>query len=118
MCGIFGYSGKNPVDPIRFRWLACENQSRGEDSSGIATPAGLYKDAVPAKEIVLKGAFQELVEGSTTIIGHTRRATMGAKIAKNAHPFEIFENAKTTDAHLVGTHNGQVFEYFLDKICK
>lgn len=116
-CGLFGYSGKDPVDLLRLRYLACENQSRGDHSTGVYGNH-LYKKAKEAREFVLDDEFYEAVVGSHTVIGHTRHATMGAKIDKNSHPFEIFLTSKHTDPAVVGTHNGMLFQGVIKDICK
>jgi len=84
MCGILGYIGGKPAQPILlncFRRL----EYRGYDSCGIAVAAGgigMYKDAVRVVELAkvaprLKG---------TVGIGHTRWATHGEPSQVNAHP--------------------------------
>ena len=37
MCGILGFSGENPSEETKLRWLFVENQDRGGHSTGIYT---------------------------------------------------------------------------------
>src|SRR6478609_11273353 len=117
MCGIFGYSGNKPVDLLRLKWLAAENQSRGDHSTGVYGNY-LYKLAKPAKEVVITDEFEDAIAGAYNVIGHTRHATMGARIDKNAHPFEVFKTEKHTDASVVGTHNGMLFDAAIKTLCE
>ena len=116
-CGLFGYSGKDPVDLLRLRYLATENQSRGDHSTGVYGDH-LYKKAVAAREFVLDDKFYDAVEGTYNVIGHTRHATMGAKTDKNAHPFEIFKSKKHGDPEVIGTHNGMLFDSVVKKLAE
>jgi hypothetical protein len=116
-CGLFGYSGKDPVDLLRLRYLACENQSRGDHSTGVYGNH-LYKKAKEARDFVLDDEFYEAVVGANTIIGHTRHATMGAKIDRNSHPFEVYLTKNHTDPAVVGTHNGMLFTSVIKELCE
>lgn len=116
-CGLFGYSGTDPVDIMRLKFLAVENQTRGDHSTGVYGNY-LYKKAQSAKDFVLRGDFTDAVKGAYNIIGHTRHATMGLKTDANAHPFEIFKNDRTNDAEVVGTHNGMLFDHSFKSLCE
>lgn len=100
MCGIFGGIGK--VNPAIIRGLAIANRERGTDALGffdsqmrIEKGAGDPMDLLPAmNDFILeacKGWF---------VAGHTRLATRGATIDRNAHPFQY--------GLVVGSHNGIV----------
>ena len=117
MCGIFGYSGNGHVDILRLRYLATENQSRGDHSTGVYGNY-LYKVAKPARDVVATDEFYDAVYGAFNVIGHTRHATMGARIDKNSHPFEVFRSEKHTDAAVVGTHNGMLFDTAIKTLCE
>ena len=87
MCGIIGYYGpRNPVNVILDGLKKLEY--RGYDSAGVA-----ILDQGSLKRIRAKGKLSELqhkLEGENFNghlgIGHTRWATHGAPIERNAHP--------------------------------
>ncbi len=84
MCGIVGYIGDKPAQPILLNCLR-KLEYRGYDSCGIAVASGgleLYKDAVRVEQLA-KAAPQ--LKG-TVGIGHTRWATHGGPSQINAHP--------------------------------
>ncbi len=117
MCGLFGYSGKDPVDILRLTFLAAENEARGDDATGVYGNF-LSKSTKKAKEFVVTKDFRTAVQGATNIIGHTRKATVGYKIQANAHPFEVTEGKGDDAKTVVGTHNGQVFSQCLEILQK
>ena len=87
MCGIVGYYGpKNPKD-VLFSGLK-SLEYRGYDSAGIA-----ILDQGHFKRVRAQGKLTHLEKKLSTKnfdgrlgIGHTRWATHGAPIEKNAHP--------------------------------
>lgn len=84
MCGIIGYIGDKPAQPIILNCLS-KLEYRGYDSCGIAVSSSgieVYKDAVRVE--ALRKASPQL-EG-TVGIGHTRWATHGGPSQVNAHP--------------------------------
>ena len=108
MCGIVGYTGKQPAAPILLDGLS-KLEYRGYDSAGIAVRDG---DALP--EIVkAKGRLKILSEktnGGLSVagccgIGHTRWATHGEPSENNAHPH------CSDDLNVVGVHNGIIESY-------
>lgn len=104
MCGIVGYYGpKNPKD-VLVQGLKCL-EYRGYDSAGVA-----ILDHGKFKRVRAEGKLTQLekkLEAETFDgrlgIGHTRWATHGAPVERNAHP------------HLVGNvslvHNGIIENY-------
>lgn len=88
MCGIVGIIGKNDLIPNILKSLKAL-EYRGYDSAGIA-----FKNDQKIKEIKTVGKISNLLKKykkhiieSSIIIGHTRWATHGKPIQKNAHPF-------------------------------
>ena len=93
MCGIIGYAGYRPAVPLIVEGLR-RLEYRGYDSAGVAT--------IQNKEIELVRAEGKLaalddklakknVTNSTFGIGHTRWATHGVPVERNAHPHLDYE---------------------------
>src|SRR5690349_1351866 len=97
MCGIVGYTGTRPAQPLLLDGLTAL-EYRGYDSAGIATmsPTGEVETTrsvgnlaalrEKVSERVPVGAVATLEAESTTGIGHTRWATHGGVTEENAHP--------------------------------
>ncbi|MDD4953909.1 MAG: glutamine--fructose-6-phosphate transaminase (isomerizing) [Candidatus Omnitrophica bacterium] len=108
MCGIIGYVGEKPAQPILLSGLK-RLEYRGYDSSGMAlislSPRGisLRKSAgkINALEKLLK---QKPLVGSVGI-AHTRWATHGAPNQVNAHPHLDCKN------EIALVHNGIIENY-------
>lgn len=113
MCGIIGFTGKTEASPILLDGLS-KMEYRGYDSAGIAILGD--KCIEVAKTIGYVSALQEKVlqEKTKTMcsftgacgIGHTRWATHGAVLEKNAHPHI------SNDGTFAVCHNG-IIENFL-----
>ena len=87
MCGIVGYVGEREVVPILIQGLR-KLEYRGYDSAGVAVVEDGKLDSVRAE-----GKLDRLVEklarqpiAGRYGLGHTRWATHGKPIEKNAHP--------------------------------
>ncbi|MFN3412719.1 MAG: glutamine--fructose-6-phosphate aminotransferase, partial [Thermoanaerobaculum sp.] len=92
MCGIVGYVGFRQAVPLVLEALR-RLEYRGYDSAGIAvhTDSGLAILRAEGKLVnLLEKAFAAPVSGQVAI-GHTRWATHGPPVERNAHPH--------TDAH-------------------
>lgn len=87
MCGIVGYSGpKSPVDVIVKGLKTLEY--RGYDSAGVAVlNKGSYERVrAEGKLVNLESKLTDKKFDGTIGVGHTRWATHGPPIEKNAHP--------------------------------
>ncbi|GBD06291.1 Glutamine--fructose-6-phosphate aminotransferase [isomerizing] [bacterium HR21] len=106
MCGIVGYLGHRRALPVLLNGLK-RLEYRGYDSAGIAVPTedGLYI----AKRAGTVAQLEALLAGvelpATSGIGHTRWATHGEPLDRNAHPH--------TDAsgRIAIVHNGIIENY-------
>ena len=87
MCGIVGILGKNEVAPVLVEALK-RLEYRGYDSAGIATisEGELDRRRAVGKLVNLSDRLVHDPLAGKTGIGHTRWATHGAPLEKNAHP--------------------------------
>jgi len=121
MCGIIVYSGANPADETKVRWLFKENMSRGRDSSGVYTikqdkssSRSLYKSTAQADNFIKHRGFIDATKGVGSLIGHTRGASVGTVSYNNAHPFEF----GVDEDYVVGVHNGFIIPQLIAKHTK
>ena len=87
MCGIIGILGKRDVAPLLLDGLK-RLEYRGYDSAGIATvyQGHLGRLRAPGKLVNLEEKLKTTPLKGKIGIGHTRWATHGAPIERNAHP--------------------------------
>jgi len=87
MCGIIGIIGNSDVAPRLLESLR-RLEYRGYDSAGIAvqTPNGPQRRRAEGKIRNLEAVLADEPLPGLTGIGHTRWATHGAPLVKNAHP--------------------------------
>ncbi|RCL00181.1 MAG: glucosamine--fructose-6-phosphate aminotransferase (isomerizing) [Candidatus Tokpelaia sp. JSC189] len=87
MCGIIGILAKRPVVPLLMDALK-RLEYRGYDSAGIATfeKGHLVRFRAEGKLVHLEEKLNNYSLDGKTGIGHTRWATHGAPIERNAHP--------------------------------
>src|SRR5262245_6550520 len=108
MCGIFGYAGRNEVEPILMDGLE-RLEYRGYDSAGLATLTGthLHVRKRGGRIANLVRLLRERPAPGCVGISHTRWATHGPATDHNAHPHV------GGDALVAVVHNG-VIENFAE----
>jgi glucosamine--fructose-6-phosphate aminotransferase (isomerizing) len=87
MCGIIGYVGPKPVIPLLIDGLK-RMEYRGYDSAGVAVFDGEAMETRRAAGKIIaieKAIAADPIDGYIGI-GHTRWATHGPPVEKNAHP--------------------------------
>src|SRR5580658_11102844 len=119
MCGIIGIVGVAPVTPRLIESLK-RLEYRGYDSAGVAGVVGdhVERRRAPGKLRNLEALLETEPLSATVGIGHTRWATHGAPVVRNAHPHTagrvtlvhngIIENFAELKAELEA--KGRVFE--------
>lgn len=87
MCGIIGILGKRPVAALLVDGLK-RLEYRGYDSAGIATLENgkLTRLRAEGKLVYLEEKLKTVSLSGSTGIAHTRWATHGAPVERNAHP--------------------------------
>ncbi|MDM8529604.1 glutamine--fructose-6-phosphate transaminase (isomerizing) [Anaerolineales bacterium HSG25] len=107
MCGIVGYVGPKAAPTIVFDGLK-KLEYRGYDSAGIASINGtLELRRAEGKLFNLANKLHESPLVGQTAIGHTRWATHGAPIERNAHPH-------ADERHHVAVVQNGIVENFID----
>ncbi len=106
MCGIIGVTGRNDAINLIVEGLK-RLEYRGYDSAGVATitKGGIARARAEGKIVNLEESLKKNRLSGHLAIGHTRWATHGQPIEKNAHPH-------ATDKVAV-VHNG-IIENYLD----
>lgn len=107
MCGIIGYCGHRPAVPLVIEGLS-RLEYRGYDSSGIAYLQAQHLEILRAegKLIALENKLAKRPNVLATLsIGHTRWATHGLPVEKNAHPHQSCNGA------IAIVHNGIIENY-------
>lgn len=120
MCGVYGVilhetKQATPTEIIKqlVTSLAVLSADRGTDSTGLAHvrwdgSVQMCKDVMPSYRMV-RGrrwarVLSECDSQTRMFMGHTRRASYGAIVPGNAHPFQFVNE----HGSLVGTHNGGI----------
>ncbi len=107
MCGIIGYCGHRPAVPLVVEGLR-RLEYRGYDSAGVSFVQGGQLSVIRA-EGKLSGLEQKLATmymfSATCGMGHTRWATHGVPVERNAHPH------RDHSGRLALVHNGIIENY-------
>jgi glucosamine--fructose-6-phosphate aminotransferase (isomerizing) len=108
MCGIVGVTGSAPALPLLIEAL-CRLEYRGYDSAGVAlqTDGHIWRRRRSGKLAELSAAVGDAPRGAVAGIGHTRWATHGPPVERNAHPHTDCAGAVAV------VHNG-IIENYLD----
>jgi len=106
MCGIIGYTGGKPAEPILLKGLS-RLEYRGYDSAGVVVLNNGKIQIVKRKGklSVLKEELKSRHLAGTSGIGHTRWATHGVPNDVNAHPH------LDTKRDIAIVHNGIIENY-------
>jgi len=107
MCGIIGYTGHRPAVPLIIEGLR-RLEYRGYDSAGVAFIQGKQLTTVRAegKLTNLENKLADIHPAmATSGMGHTRWATHGIPVERNAHPH------MSADESLAIIHNGIIENY-------
>lgn len=109
MCGLAGWYGLALPERAKqeelLRLLMRKAQARGTDSFGLAYKRGgqtrVQRGLGPVSQwIARKPAQLKEVANSRIVIGHTRAASQGEVVLRNAHPFRV--------GNWIGAHNGMI----------
>ena len=115
MCGIFGIINrkKEILNKPLFHVLGINNDTRGGDSCGIFID-GEYEYGIGEEkyyeEFFLKSELLKKTKESVIAIGHCRKASVGEKTIKQAHPI-ILKSVKDGSIKFVMIHNGTIKNY-------
>jgi glucosamine--fructose-6-phosphate aminotransferase (isomerizing) len=101
MCGIVGYVGRREAAPLVLQGLR-QLEYRGYDSAGMAVVNGGDSIQVRRAPGKLTNLAELLERAPVAGSGHTRWATHGAPVERNAHPHA------SPDGHMVVVQNGIV----------
>lgn len=118
MCGLVAIISKdkfgfNYKDKTLFLQMLISDMFRGMDSTGCfgINKYGnlkMVKDASPASMFINKKDantfFNDFVSDYHIVVGHNRKATMGATISENAHPF--------IEGNICLVHNGTLQNHY------
>src|SRR4051794_13072276 len=106
MCGIVGYVGPRPAEPVLLEGLR-RLEYRGYDSAGVVTLDGgrLHLRKKAGRVAYLAGLLARQPAPGPVGIGHTRWATHGPPSDRNAHPHVSF------DGRVALVHNGVIENY-------
>jgi hypothetical protein len=125
MCGLAGWNGTKYPTPSVLKLLHIYNRSRGVHSCGMYYRGSMFKgarikdtnnkiiedtsDSIDFTKTITfeKESRFDATAGPTSVLLHTRHATVGSHTAENAHPFE-FLDSKFKSGKMILAHNGSL----------
>ena len=117
-CGIFGWVGTSPEEfsPLMFNIVGVYNDSRGGDSCGVyfnrGVITGIGTDAKYEALVKDKKLHTTITPGRwPVVIGHCRKASVGAVVNINVQPVLLREAKKGNKLCYVQSHNGTITNY-------
>lgn len=113
-CGLVGYNGSIKPNELLLRIMGKFNEKRGTHSCGISNDyeirVGVGKKSVFSDFIEDESYFAKYKKTNNVII-HTRKATVGAHTAANAHPFGFGGDDDSEESDFIGAHNGSLLKW-------
>lgn len=115
-CGILAWAGKDPkkFNKYKFDILGIFNDSRGGDSCGVSTDGEIYYGVAVGqkhyKDFLIKKNYLT-PKKIPTVIGHTRKSSVGVINVENAHPFGFGVNETYDSYEFIGCHNGTLHNH-------
>ena len=117
-CGIFAWSGtsSDKFSPILFNIIGVFNDARGGDSSGVYFNRGSIKGSkgdARYEDLVKSHKLHTTIKPGRwpVVIGHCRKASVGAVNEGNIQPTLFRTNDKNDKLVYVQAHNGTISNY-------
>lgn len=106
-CGLIGFvpNEKGRANVLYMKLIASYNAVRGTDSCGFYINNKVHKSLLDIRQYLANNKLEQFPNTKNKIIiGHTRKGTFGKISLETAHPFEVYNDTKTSKLILV--HNG------------
>jgi glutamine phosphoribosylpyrophosphate amidotransferase len=125
MCGLVGGVGAlHNYDKTTFTQLLCANVFRGAHGTGVFKTYREHfggkdffeytKSVMPSSAFVWEQEYESFVydqSNVSSLMGHSRHATVGDIKEENCHPFVVYEEGKPKkpkNQRIIGFHNGTI----------
>lgn len=110
MCGICGYVGNKPADPLFIKILLMYNETRGDDATGFVINNIIKKDNDKVTKFLQTNPIVISPDDvNFTVIAHARKRSVGWNTKENAHPVGMYKGgAEKEDYDLVLAMNGTI----------
>lgn len=115
-CGLFGFIGSDMrrFDSDKFNILGLYNDSRGGDACGrVIDNLVEHSSEYGFRDYKDYGSYYDMTKPKKfgTVIGHTRKASVGGHLKMYTQPF-VIRNPKSLDKVIyAGAHNGTLHNY-------